>query len=69
MTAGAGDDVVFVRDHVADTVDCGDGTDRVFADKADTLTNCEDVKVRGGHGKPDKPHKPKQDKGKPHSHS
>ena len=55
VTAGAGDDVVWVRDHKADTVDCGAGDDTVFADKADTLTNCEHAKVRRGHGKPDKP--------------
>ena len=55
MTAGAGDDVVWVRDHKADTVDCGAGDDTVIADKADTLTNCEHAKVRRGHGKPDKP--------------
>ena len=55
VDAGAGDDKVNVRDHAADTVDCGAGTDRVIADKADTLTGCEDEKVRrGGHPKPPK---------------
>ncbi len=54
MTAGAGDDVVWVRDHKADTVDCGAGDDTVYADKDDTLTGCEHAKVRG-HGKPHTP--------------
>jgi len=47
-----------VRDNAADTVDCGEGDDTVYADKADTLTNCENAKVRRGHGKPEKPGKP-----------
>jgi hypothetical protein len=54
VDAGAGDDTVNARDKQADTVDCGAGADRVTADKADTLTNCEDTKVRGGNGKADK---------------
>ena len=61
-----------MRDHAADTVDCGAGDDRVIADKADTLTGCEDEKVRGGHPKPHpkpkptKPHDPKPKHPKPH---
>ncbi len=40
---------MWVRDHKADTVDCGAGDDTVFADKDDTLTGCEHAKVRGGN--------------------
>ena len=70
MDAGAGDDGVNVRDHEADTVDCGAGDDRVIADKADTLTGCELQRVRGVHPKPHpkpkppKPHHPTH--AKPH---
>ena len=57
---------MFVRDHKADTVDCGAGEDRVWADKLDELTGCEDAKVRGGKGKPGgKP----DDKGKHKGHT
>jgi RTX calcium-binding nonapeptide repeat (4 copies) len=41
IRAGAGDDVVYARDGVADTVDCGEGTDLVQADPVDSVVNCE----------------------------
>ena len=49
--------MVFARDHQADTIDCGAGVDRVLADKEDTLTGCENAKVRGGKGKAKAPAK------------
>jgi len=42
--AGAGNDTVRVRDGLADSVVCGEGTDRVEADTLDDLaTDCESV--------------------------
>ena len=43
VRGGDGDDTITVRDGVADTVDCGPGTDTVTADRADVLTGCENV--------------------------
>jgi hypothetical protein len=41
ITARGGADSVEAFDGVADSVDCGDGTDSVKADSIDTLVNCE----------------------------
>jgi Ca2+-binding RTX toxin-like protein len=41
VQAGTGDDVIVANDGVRDTIDCGDGTDRVVADGNDEFTNCE----------------------------
>jgi hypothetical protein len=47
VNAGAGDDVVRVRDGAADAVTCGPGRDRVTADRADAVTgDCEAVHRR-----------------------
>ncbi len=46
VRSGNARDVVKVRDGEADTVDCGGGDDRVIADAADNLSNCENVKRR-----------------------
>jgi len=43
IRAGDGDDKVGAADGVADTVDCGPGNDSVTADRADQLTDCEQV--------------------------
>jgi hypothetical protein len=44
VDAGPGDDNVVVRDGLADTVRCGDGTDRVDADDLDVVApDCETV--------------------------
>lgn len=46
VRAFGGDDTVDVQDGAADTADCGDGTDSVFADPpagTDTLVSCESV--------------------------
>jgi hypothetical protein len=44
IDAGAGDDDLRVRDGLADTVTCGDGTDRVDADAVDVVAgDCETV--------------------------
>ena len=48
---GDGDDRIYARDHQADEIDCGAGEDTVKADKQDTLTGCENVKVRKGKGR------------------
>jgi hypothetical protein len=45
VIAGGGDDVVFARDGEVDSVDCGDGADRVEADLLDLLTDCESVSL------------------------
>jgi RTX calcium-binding nonapeptide repeat (4 copies)/WD40-like Beta Propeller Repeat len=41
IDGGAGSDTILVADGKKDTVDCGDGNDRVVADAIDVLTNCE----------------------------
>jgi Ca2+-binding RTX toxin-like protein len=51
IDAGDGDDRIYARDHQADEIDCGAGEDTVKADKQDTLTGCENAKVRKGKGK------------------
>lgn len=43
ISSRGGDDWVWVRDGVADQVDCGPGTDTVVADVADVVTGCETV--------------------------
>ncbi len=44
ISSGAGNDKINVKDGVADDVDCGAGTsDKVTADLADRLVNCEKV--------------------------
>jgi Ca2+-binding RTX toxin-like protein len=40
---GSGDDAVFADDGEADNVDCGDGSDSVRSDAADSLVGCEIV--------------------------
>ena len=46
VRSGNARDVVKVRDGETDTVECGGGEDRVIADAADNLSNCENVKRR-----------------------
>ena len=41
IDAGAGNDRIDTRDGVAESVNCGVGTDTILADEADLLTNCE----------------------------
>jgi Ca2+-binding RTX toxin-like protein len=41
--AGSGDDVIYARDGERDVIDCGSGRDRVIADKADKVEDCERV--------------------------
>jgi hypothetical protein len=45
VIAGAGDDMVFARDGEVDSVDCGEGADRVVADLLDLLADCENVSL------------------------
>ena len=43
-SGGAGNDFIISIDGIAETVDCGPGYDRVYADrKKDRLKNCEKV--------------------------
>jgi hypothetical protein len=44
IRAGSGDDRVSSSNGVADSVDCGGGTDRVVADRSDRLRGCETVR-------------------------
>lgn len=47
IQAGAGNDIINVKNDGADTVDCGSGSDIVFADdKDDVAGNCETVQPR-----------------------
>jgi Ca2+-binding RTX toxin-like protein len=41
LYGGPGNDTINARDGKADTIDCGPGSDRVIADKSDSVTNCE----------------------------
>ena len=43
IDAGRGNDVIYSRDGVRDTIDCGTGRDTVVADTVDRVTNCEKV--------------------------
>jgi hypothetical protein len=43
VDAGAGSDTVLVADGEIDTVECGEGNDRVIADASDRLSGCEAV--------------------------
>jgi Ca2+-binding RTX toxin-like protein len=45
-----GDDVIDTRDGVYDSVDCGPGTDTVYADLGDATTNCEIAPDADGDG-------------------
>ncbi len=47
VAGDGGDDVLLTRDGEADTVTCGDGSDRVVADPIDTVDadSCEDVRT------------------------
>jgi Ca2+-binding RTX toxin-like protein len=45
VRGGSGNDTITVRDGVADSVDCGSGTDTVVADRVDVLTGCEKVSL------------------------
>lgn len=44
IRAGPGDDRVSSSNGVADSVDCGGGSDRVVADRSDRLSGCETVR-------------------------
>jgi len=50
LSGDAGDDMVVAEDGVADTVNCGPGTDSVVADVADVLSNCENVTLPDDDG-------------------
>jgi Ca2+-binding RTX toxin-like protein len=39
---GSGNDTIFARDGLADTIDCADGTDILFSDDVDIPFECED---------------------------
>lgn len=43
LSGAAGNDTINARDGVADVVDCGDGADKVVADAADRVVDCESV--------------------------
>jgi hypothetical protein len=44
VSAGAGRDVIYARDHYRDVISCGPGRDLVFADRGDWVSrNCERV--------------------------
>jgi Ca2+-binding RTX toxin-like protein len=43
VEGGAGDDDIRARNGSQDTIDCGDGTDKVASDAMDTVTDCEDA--------------------------
>jgi WD40 repeat protein len=43
IAAGAGNDTIRVQNHHTDRVDCGPGSDVVWADRADRLVHCEIV--------------------------
>jgi len=45
VDAGAGSDTVLVADGQIDTVECGEGNDRVVADASDLLSGCESVSL------------------------
>ena len=45
VDAGAGSDTVLVADGQIDTVECGEGNDRVVADASDVLSGCESVSL------------------------
>jgi len=47
FAAGAQDDVLDARDGNAEVVDCGAGTDRATADRADLLLGCEKTAIAG----------------------
>lgn len=50
IDAKGGDDVIDSRDSVADTVDCGPGTDQAFVDSLDFTASCEPLPVAGSGG-------------------
>jgi Ca2+-binding RTX toxin-like protein len=43
----SGNDIIDARDGERDTIDCGLGTDTLYADALDVHTNCEDVQREG----------------------
>ncbi|WP_320670220.1 calcium-binding protein [Patulibacter defluvii] len=45
-----GNDVIDARDGERDSIDCGNGNDRVIADPIDVLSNCETVERGSGGG-------------------
>jgi hypothetical protein len=45
LIGGTGDDLVRSHDGAADTIDCGPGSDRVYADLGDATSGCESVLV------------------------
>ncbi|HEX6390502.1 MAG TPA: hypothetical protein VFZ89_13660, partial [Solirubrobacteraceae bacterium] len=67
LAGGAGDDVIKARQGGKDEITCGDGNDKVLADKGDTVAaDCETVSVKGSAkpkpAKAAKPAKTKSDK-------
>ena len=51
-TIGTGNDTIYARDGVADSIDCGPGADVAYVDRADTTRRCEKVKVGAAPGGP-----------------
>ena len=47
LHGGAGADVVLAQDGLAEVVDCGEGDDLAYADRADVLFGCEGWKLDG----------------------
>jgi hypothetical protein len=45
IRAGSGNDRISSSNGVADSVDCGSGTDRVVADRSDRLHRCETIRL------------------------
>jgi Ca2+-binding RTX toxin-like protein len=55
IDAGAGSDTILAADGEKDTIDCGDGNDRVIADSIDVLKNCESTSATPSTPTPPKP--------------
>lgn len=58
LDGGAGDDVINAQDGQLDRVRCGAGTDTVTADRADLLTDCENVTLPPAEPAPTTPTTP-----------
>ena len=43
ITAGGGNDFIWIRDNQVDTANCGDGNDEIYADANDNVSGCEAV--------------------------
>lgn len=52
ISTGGGDDTILLRDGVADTLDCGAGSDRAVVDVVDVVGNCEAVDRPGAEPSP-----------------